>query len=133
MLFLGVGPQLPPDPLPRVPRPARSVEVAASEHTAAGYWLRVRRPCGVRFERYVTADDAGQTWSSGPWRSSTRVRAAGGPGQPVVASAVRAGIVSRNVVPWPSTLSTVSVAPGCSATRERTMDSPSPVPSAFVV
>lgn len=32
--------------------------VAASEHTAHGYWLRVRYPWGVFFERYVTAADA---------------------------------------------------------------------------
>lgn len=33
-------------------------KVAASEQTAHGYWLRVRCPCGVLFERYVTAADA---------------------------------------------------------------------------
>jgi len=32
--------------------------VTATEHTPHAYWLRVRCPCGVLFERYVTTADA---------------------------------------------------------------------------
>jgi len=32
--------------------------VTATEHTAHGYWFRMRCPCGVVFERYVIAADA---------------------------------------------------------------------------
>jgi PAS domain S-box-containing protein len=44
-----------------------------------------------------------------------------------------AGIRRVKVVPAPGRLRTLIVAPGCLSTSPRTMDSPSPVPSAFVV